>query len=77
MLLSGAGEQLAGERVCPAPGAGKELPEAESGSEQSAQRIPGTLLAAMEIPIPVVHTTIPKSHSPLATASAAFMANSG
>ena len=37
MLLSGAGEQLAGERVCPAPGAGKELPEAESGSEQGAE----------------------------------------
>lgn len=36
VLLSGAGEQLAGERVCPAPGAGKELPEAESGSEQGA-----------------------------------------
>ncbi|XP_048795559.1 ankyrin repeat domain-containing protein 33B isoform X2 [Lagopus muta] len=36
VLLSGAGEQLAGERVCPAPGAGKELPEAESGSEQEA-----------------------------------------
>ncbi|OXB74184.1 UNVERIFIED_CONTAM: hypothetical protein H355_014567 [Colinus virginianus] len=37
VLLSGAGERLAGERVCPAPGTGNELPEAESGSEQGAE----------------------------------------
>ncbi|XP_064908732.1 ankyrin repeat domain-containing protein 33B isoform X2 [Columba livia] len=38
VLLSGDGEQLAGERVCPAPAAEKELPstEAESSHEQGA-----------------------------------------
>lgn len=38
VLLSGDGEQLAGERVCPAPAAAKELPstEAESSPEQGA-----------------------------------------
>uniref|UniRef100_A0A493SV02 Ankyrin repeat domain 33B n=1 Tax=Anas platyrhynchos platyrhynchos TaxID=8840 RepID=A0A493SV02_ANAPP len=41
VLLSGAGGQLAGERVCPAPGSGKELPEAESGPEQGAEGAAG------------------------------------
>ena len=36
----------------------------------SAQRIPFTLLAAMETPIPVVQITMPLSHSPAATARA-------
>ncbi|NXJ73984.1 AN33B protein, partial [Trogon melanurus] len=38
VLLSGDGEQLAGERVCPSPAAEKEMPsaEAESSSEQGA-----------------------------------------
>ena len=39
--------------------------------------MPFTLFATIEIPIPVVHTTIPFSHSPLATASAAGLANTG
>lgn len=32
VLLSGDGEQLAGERVCPAPAAEKEMPSAETES---------------------------------------------
>ncbi|OWK53186.1 Ankyrin repeat domain-containing protein 33B [Lonchura striata] len=38
VLLSGHGEQLPGERVCPAPAAAKEMPgaEAESSPEQGA-----------------------------------------
>ncbi|NXO01863.1 AN33B protein, partial [Rhinopomastus cyanomelas] len=35
-LLSGDGEQLSGERVCPAPAAEKETPSAESSPEQGA-----------------------------------------
>ena len=50
---------------------------ADSGSEQSAQRTPFTLLAAMEMPIPVVQTTTPNAHSPEATASAALTPKSG
>ena len=46
-------------------------------SEQRAHLIPLTLLATIEIPIPVVQMTIPLSHSPLATASAAALPNSG
>ncbi|KAJ7397274.1 hypothetical protein BTVI_137007 [Pitangus sulphuratus] len=39
VLLSGHGEQLAGERVCPAPAAAKEMPgaEAESSPEQGTE----------------------------------------
>ena len=44
---------------------------ASSASAQCAQRIPLTLFAAIEIPMPVVQTTMPYSHSPLATARAA------
>ena len=40
-------------------------------SVHTAQRIPFTLLAAKDIPIPVPHTTIPQSHVPSATARAA------
>ena len=50
---------------------------AETVSEQSAQRIPGTLLAQMETPIPVVQMRIPFSHSPSATAFAAGFTKSG
>jgi hypothetical protein len=42
-------------------------PSAVTASPQSAARTPGTLLAAMETPVPVQHHTIPNSHSPLAT----------
>ena len=50
---------------------------ADNVSLQSAQRTPFTLFAEIEIPIPVVQITIPFSHSPLATASAAALPNSG
>ena len=40
----------------------------------NAQRIPLTLLHVIETPIPVPHTTTPFSHSPNATAFAAFEA---
>jgi hypothetical protein len=39
--------------------------------------MPETLFAAMEMPIPVVHTTIPLSHAPDATAFAAAFPKSG
>ena len=42
-----------------------------SGSLHSAQRMPLTLLAAMEMPMPVVQMTMPRSHSPLWTLRAA------
>ena len=42
-----------------------------------AQRIPLTLLAVIETPIPVPHTTTPLSQSPDATAFAALAAKSG
>ena len=38
--------------------------------------MPFTLLAAMEMPMPVVQITIPRSHAPEATASAAARAAS-
>ena len=44
---------------------------AEKVSLHNAQRIPFTLLAAIEIPIPVPQITIPRSHLPSATAFAA------
>jgi ABC-type dipeptide/oligopeptide/nickel transport system ATPase component len=50
---------------------------AEKQSEQRAQRIPGTLFAEMEIPIPVPQIMIPHSHSPEATAFAAARPYSG
>jgi len=43
---------------------------AERVSQQRAQRIPGTLFAAMLMPIPVVQITMPFSHVPSATAFA-------
>ena len=46
-------------------------------SEQSAHLIPLTLLAAIEIPIPVVQITMPLSTSLLATAFAASIPKSG
>ena len=50
---------------------------ADTVSAQSAHRIPLTLLATMEIPIPVVQITMPLSHFPDATASAAARPKSG
>ena len=50
---------------------------AERGSLHRAQRMPFTLLAAMEMPMPVVQITIPRSHAPEATASAAARPKSG
>jgi DNA (cytosine-5)-methyltransferase 1 len=50
---------------------------AQYTSWQCAQRIPGTLFATIDTPMPEEHTTIPLSHSPLATASAASTAKSG
>ena len=44
---------------------------AEYASWQCAQRIPFTLFAAIDIPIPVLQIKMPRSHAPLATASAA------
>lgn len=45
---------------------------AEYVSEQTAQRMPGTLFAASEMPMPVPQSTMPASYWPLATASATF-----
>ena len=45
--------------------------------QQSAQRIPFTLLAEMLIPIPVVQITMPFSQVPSATALAAACPNTG
>ena len=39
--------------------------------------MPGTLLAAMLTPMPVVQMTTPLSHVPSATARAAFSAKTG
>ena len=50
---------------------------AERGSLHRAQRMPFTLLAEMEMPMPVVQITIPRSHAPEATASAAARPKSG
>ena len=47
---------------------------AEKQSEHSAQRIPGILFAAMEMPIPVPHIRIPFSHSPSKIACPTFLA---
>ena len=44
---------------------------AEYGSLHTTQRMPGTLFAAREMPTPVPQMTMPRSHSPLATALAA------
>ena len=41
---------------------------ADRGAVQWAQRMPATLLAAMEMPMPVVQMTMPFSHWPEATA---------
>ena len=41
-------------------------------SPQRAQRMPLTLFAAMEMPMPVVQMTMPRSHSPEATLRATF-----
>ena len=46
-------------------------------SEQTAARIPLTLLAAIEIPTPVPHISIPQSNSPDATALATLSPYSG
>ena len=50
---------------------------ADTVSAQSAQRMPFTLFAAMEIPIHVVQITIPLSHVPDATAFATACPNAG
>ena len=50
---------------------------ADITSDSSAQRMPLTLLAVMDTPMPVVQTTMPRSHSPEATALAAGPAKSG
>mgnify|MGYP007025243840 CR=1 FL=1 len=47
---------------------------AEMVSEHTEHRMPRILLAAMEIPIPVVQIRIPRSHSPDATAFATLAA---
>jgi fucose 4-O-acetylase-like acetyltransferase len=47
------------------------------GSQASAARTPGTLFAAIDVPVPVQHMTTPKSASPAATACPAARANSG
>src|SRR5271157_296946 len=47
------------------------------GSQASAARIPGTLFAAIDVPVPVQHITTPKSASPEATATPTTRANSG
>src|SRR5205814_2332819 len=44
-------------------------PRAIHGSQASAARTPGTLLAAMAVPVPVQHITTPRSTSPWATAA--------
>ena len=46
-------------------------------SPHRAHRTPRTLLAAMEMPMPVEQITMPRSHSPRATARAAGSAKSG
>ena len=50
---------------------------AERGSLHRAQRMPFTLLAEMEMPMPVVQMTIPFSHWPEATAWAAALPKTG
>ena len=47
---------------------------ADRQSPHRAQRMPLTLLAAMEMPMPVVQMTMPRSHSPEATASGGRLA---
>ena len=47
----------------------RRAPVAVSASAQRAARTPGTLLAAMETPVPVQQQTMPASASPAATAS--------
>ena len=46
-------------------------PAAVSASPQSAARMPGTLFAAIDAPVPVQQQTIPCSASPAATSRAA------
>ena len=50
---------------------------AERESAHRAQRMPFTLLAVMEMPMPVVQMTMPLSHRPSATASAAALPKTG
>ena len=50
---------------------------ASTVSAQWAQRMPWTLLAAMEMPMPVVQMTMPRGQSPAATARAAASPKSG
>ena len=50
---------------------------ADMRSLSSAQRMPLILFAVMLTPMPVVQTTMPRSHSPEATARAAGAAKSG
>ncbi len=50
---------------------------AEKQSPTRAQRTPGTLFAAMDIPIPVPQSRIPLSKSPATTASPTALAKSG
>ena len=44
---------------------------------QSAQRMPLILLAAIEMPMPVPHNTIPRSDRPLTISAQTFSAMSG
>ena len=55
----------------------RRVNSADRGSAHRAQRIPFTLLAVMEMPMPVVQMTIPFSQAPEATASAAALPNTG
>ena len=64
--------------VMPAPRAStlaslwRRVISADRESVQWAQRMPLTLLAAMEMPMPVVQMTMPFSQSPEATSRATF-----
>ena len=50
---------------------------AVSTSPQTAARMPGTLFAAIAMPMPVPHTSTPRCTSPLVTARATAAAKSG
>ena len=50
---------------------------AASTSETTAARTPATLLAAIDMPMPLPQTRIPRSQRPFATASATALARSG
>ena len=52
-------------------------PRAVSGSVHSAARTPGTLLAAIETPVPVQHHTMPRSARPSPTAAPTAWPTSG